>query len=227
MPDNSWIRLETHCHTYHSSDCLMLPERMIAAARSSGLDRLAITDHNNIEGALELQQLAPELIVVGEEIKTSEGELLAYFVKEHVPRGLSPEETIERLRHQQAAISVAHPFDHERSGAWKLEDLRRILPLVDAVEVFNARCIVRNANALARQFASETGKPGSAGSDAHSYREVGRTHMLVPPFEDGPSLARAFREAELTCRASSLAIHIVSSYASWRKSRGWTPPRQR
>ena len=219
------LAVETHCHTYWSTDCLMLPERLIEAAGKAGLDRLAITDHNLIGGAQELARLAPGLIIVGEEIKTSEGELLAYYVHEHVPRGLTPEETIRRLRDQQAAISVAHPFDHERSGAWTEANLRRILPLVDAVEVFNARCIVRNANQLAAAFAATTGKPGSAGSDAHSYREVGRTQMILPPFEDGPSLARAFAQAELVCRASSLAIHFVSTYATWRKKRGWKPPR--
>jgi predicted metal-dependent phosphoesterase TrpH len=218
------LAVETHCHTYWSTDCLMLPERLIAAARAAGLDRLAITDHNLVGGALEAARLAPDFIIVGEEIKTSEGELLAYYVQEYIPRGLTPEETIRRLRDQQAAISVAHPFDHERSGAWKEENLRRILPLVDAVEVFNARCIVRNANQLAREFAASEEKPGSAGSDAHSYREVGRTHMLLPPFDDGPSLARAFAQAELVCRASSLAIHFVSSYATWRKKAGWRPP---
>jgi hypothetical protein len=102
--------------------------------------------------------------------------------------------------------------------------LRRILPLVDAIEVFNARCIVRNANQLAREFAASQNKPGSAGSDAHSYREIGRTRMLLPSFHDGPSLSLAFAQAELVCRASSLAIHFVSSYATWRKKRGWRPP---
>jgi predicted metal-dependent phosphoesterase TrpH len=218
------LAIETHCHTYWSTDCLMLPERLIAAARAAGLDRLAITDHNLIGGALEAARLAPDFIIVGEEIKTSEGELLAYYVKELVPRGLTPEETIRRLRDQGAAISVPHPYDHERSGAWSEENLRRILPFVDAVEVFNARCIVRNANRLAGEFAAAQHKPGSAGSDAHSYREVGRTQMRLPPFDDGPSLARAFAQAELVCRASSLAIHFVSSYATLRKKRGWRPP---
>ena len=91
------LALETHCHTYWSTDCLMLPAQQIAAALAAGLDRLAITDHNLIGGAVELARLAPDLILIGEEIKTSQGELLAYYVKELVPSGLSPEETIRRL----------------------------------------------------------------------------------------------------------------------------------
>lgn len=218
------LAVETHCHTYWSKDCLMLPERLIAAAQAAGLDRLAITDHNEVGGGRESARLAPDFVIVGEEIMTTEGELLAYYVQEHIPRGLTPEETIQRLRAQRAAISVAHPYDHSRSGAWKEESLRRILPLVDGLEVFNARSMVRDANALAAGFAAATGKPGTAGSDAHSYREVGRTHMVLPPFDDGPSLARAFAQAELVCRPSSLAIHLTSRYATWRKKAGWRPP---
>ncbi|MCJ7513388.1 MAG: PHP domain-containing protein [Anaerolineales bacterium] len=220
------LAVETHCHTYWSKDSLMLPDRLIAVAQDAGLDRLAITDHNAIGGALEAARLAPDFIIVGEEIMTTQGELLAYFVREHIPAGLTPEETIRRLRGQQAAISVAHPYDHRRSGAWKEEDLRRILPLVDAIEAFNSRSMVRDANPQAERLASTEGKPGTAGSDAHSYREVGRSRMLLPPFHDGPSMAQAFRQAQLVCRQSSHAIHLTSRYATWRKLAGWQPPRR-
>ncbi|MGH2523747.1 MAG: PHP domain-containing protein, partial [Anaerolineales bacterium] len=135
------LTLELHAHTYASGDCLMRPADIGRACARKGIHRLAVTDHNTIRGALELQQLAPELVIVGEEIMTTQGELLAYFVSEAVPPDLSPTETIARLRAQGAAISVSHPFDRLRKGAWREADLVAIAPWVDAIEVFNARCI--------------------------------------------------------------------------------------
>src|SRR6185369_12745394 len=105
------FRVEYHCHTNASKDSLTPPEELIAAARARGIDRLIITDHNTIAGARAAQELAPELVVVGEEIMTTRGEILAAFLTDEIPAGLSPQETIGRLREQGAFISVSHPFD--------------------------------------------------------------------------------------------------------------------
>ena len=117
----------------------MLPAKLLAVCQARGIDRVAITDHNTIEGALEARRLAPQRVIVGEEIMTDRGELLGYFLHERIPPGLSAQETIQRLRDQGAVISVSHPFDSVRAGSWSESDLRQILPLVDAIEVFNAR----------------------------------------------------------------------------------------
>ena len=132
-------RVEFHCHTYASKNSLTPPKKLIAAARKRGVHRLVITDHNSITGAKEAQVLDPELVIIGEEIMTTRGEILAAFVKEEIPAGLPPVEVINRLRNQEAFISVSHPFDTMRSGGWKKSDLLEILPLVDAIEVFNSR----------------------------------------------------------------------------------------
>src|SRR5262245_25142036 len=109
--------VELHSHTYASDDCLMRPADIIRTCARRGIDRLAVTDHNSRAGALEMQALAPGLVIVGEEVMTTQGELLGYFLRECVPAGLSPQETIARLRAQGAAISVSHPFDRLRHGA--------------------------------------------------------------------------------------------------------------
>ncbi|MEM5776297.1 MAG: PHP domain-containing protein, partial [Anaerolineaceae bacterium] len=131
------IRVDSHNHTHYSPDSLTTPAELIAAARKAHLDRVAVTDHNAIKGALEAHKLAPELVIVGEEVMTTIGELLALFVKDYIPPFLSPLETISRLRQQGAFISVSHPFDPTRSG-WSLADMEELVPLVDAIEVFNA-----------------------------------------------------------------------------------------
>src|SRR5512143_1731327 len=120
------LRVEFHCHTIFSKDSLTRPEQLVRAARQKGLTRVIVTDHNNIGGALRAKQVDPELIIVGEEIMTDRGEILAAFVTEEIPAGLTPQETIRRLRNQGAFISVSHPFDQFRSGGWKLVDLLEI-----------------------------------------------------------------------------------------------------
>ena len=141
------ISVEFHCHSNASKDLLACPEELIAAARAMGIDRLIITDHNTIAGARLARELDPELVIVGEEIMTTRGEILAAYVSEEIPAMLSPEETIRRLREQGAFISVSHPFDKMRSGGWREPDLLEILPLVDAIEVYNSRCMWRGLTA--------------------------------------------------------------------------------
>jgi predicted metal-dependent phosphoesterase TrpH len=215
--------IELHCHSDASGDSLMQPARMIATCRQRGIGWLAVTDHNTTRGALAVQALAPDLVMVGEEIMTTQGELLAYFVKEEVPPGLTPTETIARLRAQAAVISVAHPFDRLRHGAWREADLSAILPLVDALEVFNARCIFADDNARALAFARQHGKPGMVGSDAHTYWELGRAALRV---DDGAevgtpaALLRAFAAGQRVTRLSPAPIHFTSTWAKyWKRLR--------
>jgi predicted metal-dependent phosphoesterase TrpH len=212
------LTVELHSHTIASEDCLMRPADIVRASQRAGLDRLAVTDHNTIAGALAVQALAPSLVIVGEEIMTTQGELLAYFVREEVPPGLSPAETIQRLRAQGCAISVSHPFDRLRKGAWHAADLAAIVAHVDAIEVFNARCIYREDNERALAFAREHAKLGTVGSDAHSLRELGRAVVLVPNAANAAELVAGLAAGQRRTRLSSPAIHFTSRFAkTWKR----------
>ena len=211
------LRIDFHCHTSASKDSLTRPESLIAASLRRGLDRLVVTDHNTIAGALAAHALAPELVIVGEEIMTARGEILAAYVTEEIPAGLSPLETIKRLRDQGAFVSVSHPFDAWRSGAWKLEDLLEITPLVDALEIFNARCMKPGANRLASEFARAHGLPGTAGSDAHAAFELGAARLSLPQFAGPDALRKVIREGKVQGRLSPLWVHFFSRYAHLRK----------
>ncbi len=189
------IRLEFHAHTIFSKDSLTRPKALIEACHRKGIDRLVVTDHNTIRGALECKNLAPELVIIGEEIMTNQGELLAAFVREEVPGGLPAVEAIRRLQEQGAFISVSHPFDFTRSGHWKLTDLELIAPHVDAIEIFNARCLSMKFNARAAAFAKERGLPGTSGSDAHGLIELGAATQFVPDFNDADGLRKSIRQA--------------------------------
>ena len=189
----------------------------MAAARAKGIDRLIITDHNTIAGARLAQQLDPNLVIVGEEIMTTHGEILAAVAREEIPAGLSPQQTIGRLREQGSFISVSHPFDKMRSGGWDEADLVAILPLVDAIEVFNSRCMLPRFNREARSFAEKHNMPGTVGSDAHAAFEVGRSLMRLQQF-DGPEEMRSnIRRGVPQTRWSPPWFHFSSRYATIRK----------
>lgn len=208
---NLW-NVEFHCHTVYSKDSLTSLKALLASARRKGLDRVVITDHNTLRGALAAVDLAPDLFIAGEEILTTKGELLAFFVREEVPPYLTPQETIARLKAQGAFISVSHPFDRMRHG-WDLPDLLELLPQVDALEIFNARCVNPRTNRQAIAFARQYGKPGTSGSDAHTTLELGRARMILPAFADAGELRAVLAQASYQARLSSPLIHLSSTMA--------------
>jgi predicted metal-dependent phosphoesterase TrpH len=208
---------DLHSHTLWSKDCLSDFERIIEICQRRGIDRLAITDHNTADGALKMQQLAPDLIIVGEEIMTTQGEILAYFVKETVPAKLTPEETIRRLRDQGAVISVSHPYDRLRKGAWEEADLLRIIDQVDAIEIYNARCTFPDDNRKAQATARKYNKPGTAGSDAHIAVEYGKAMVQMQPFEGASDFLASLRSATYIEALSPIYVHLGSTYAKWMK----------
>jgi len=218
------LRVEFHCHTIASKDSLTRPRDLVDTCRRKGIDRVVVTDHNTVAGARAAHALDPELVIVGEEIMTTRGEILAAFVSEEVPKGLSPQETIRRLKDQGAFISVSHPFDMWRAGGWQEDDLFEVLPQVDAIEVYNSRCMNPGFNREARQFAEKHNIAGTVGSDAHAAFEVGRSLMLLEPFEGPDGLRKVIRAGIPKVRWSPPWFHITSRYASiyQKVTRGYT-----
>ncbi len=212
-------RIDLHSHTYVSPDSKTQPRDLIERARMVGLARLAVTDHNTIAGALEAHALAPDLIIVGEEIEVdSGGEVIAYYVTEEVPRGLSIEETLVRLRRQGAVISVSHPLDSLRGSALGLKRTLAIIDEVDALEVFNARCLRAGDNRRAQALARDHGKLMTAGSDAHTLGEIGAGYLVLPPFKANAAALRAsLAKAEPGGRLTGLWPHVLSTWAKITK----------
>jgi hypothetical protein len=210
----NWLRVELHLHTHASEDSLITPQKLLQHCSQSGIDRVAVTDHNSIAGALAAHALAPDQVIVGEEIETTQGELLGYFMTELVPAGLEPMDAIQRLRAQGAVISISHPFDRTRSAKWTDDQLLVIAPHVDAIEVFNARCFTNKPNRLAAAFAWEHGLLGIVGSDAHSLMEIGRASLSMPPFKDAVGFLRALGAARPHTRLSPTFVHLFSRWAN-------------
>lgn len=201
---NNW-RVEFHCHTSISCDSSNRLPRLLRAARQRGLQRLAITDHNTIVNALRAREMDPELVIVGEEIKTSAGELLALFVSEGVPKHTPPLQALQQLKGQGAFTCLAHPFDKRRAN-WNERELLPLLPYLDAVEVFNSRCFNPAADRAALDFAQRENLLMLVGSDAHSLIELGLSTLTLPPFHSAEELRRSLRTAQCeTHRLSKLA----------------------
>ncbi|MCD4673814.1 MAG: PHP domain-containing protein [Anaerolineaceae bacterium] len=208
------IRVEFHCHSIYSRDSLNDLTRLLKKCEQKGIDRLVITDHNTIRGAMRAKEIDPRRVIVGEEILTREGgEILAFFVREEIPGGLSASEAVRRLKEQDAFISLSHPFDHRRHG-WTRAQLEAVLPNLDAIEVFNARTIQAEANHRAARFAAEHELAGTVGSDAHTLMEVGRASMQLPPFNSAAELRGVIWQGQPQLRKSSLLVHAGSRFAA-------------
>lgn len=205
-------RLDLHVHTRASHDCLSEYADVIDAARTRGLDRIAVTDHNEIEGALRMRELASDLVIVGEEVKTAEGvDVTGLFISEPIPKGTQALETARRIRDQGGYVYIPHPFAGGKGVGEEV--LERLAPWIDIVEIFNARIHRPALNERARRWALERGLPGGAGSDAHTLREIGRGVIEVPPFEGQEGFLAALRAGRVEGRTSSRLVHLASTWA--------------
>jgi predicted metal-dependent phosphoesterase TrpH len=186
-----------------------MPAELVERAAEAGLDRIAVTDHGEIDGALEAQALDPGRVIVGEEIRCARGtELIGLFLHERIPYDLPIEEVAERIADQGGLVYAPHPFAYARRPRFHA---RRALDVADIVEVFNSRAFLPSWNRLARQAASARGLPIAASSDGHFPHEIGRAYTELPWFDDAASLLAALPHATpIGLRTASPFIHVAS-----------------
>jgi predicted metal-dependent phosphoesterase TrpH len=184
--DPGWVRVDMHSHTMWSGDSTTTPDELESAVAESGLDVLCITDHNAIKGAVDLADVLPCRIVVGEELRTHAGEIIGLFLSERIPFGTSPVDAAHAIRAQGGVIYIPHPFDPMRRNLahTALDDLVA-QGLVDAIEVVNAKTSLQSLNRRAAEYAAEHGLAPGAGSDAHVPLALGSAYVVMPDF-DGP-----------------------------------------
>jgi len=211
------LKVDLHVHTYHSPDSRSSCEAIIRMVEARGLDAVAITDHNTIAGALELAELVPFPVIVGEEIRTPEGEIMGLFLKEEVSRGLSPEETIACVKAQGGLVAVPHPLDRVRRGSALGEAaVRRVIDRVDIIEGFNARALFPSDNQDAQALAAGFGLPCSAGSDAHAPYEIGTAYVEMLPWSTPAEFLHNLHTAQIWGRTSGPRVRLSSTWAKLR-----------
>jgi len=177
------IKADLHVHSQYSPDSESSLKDIIEHCTVNGINCIAITDHNEIAGAIELNKTAPFAVIIGEEILTSSGEIIGLFLTEHVPAQLSAQETVRRIKDQGGLVLIPHPFDrYFRPSALERGALEAIVPDIDIIEVFNSHTVIRSNSAQALNFARKHGLLASAGSDAHLVDEIGNAYIEMADF---------------------------------------------
>jgi glycosyltransferase involved in cell wall biosynthesis len=207
LRERPFLDVDLHMHTDHSADCATPVEVLLATAREQGLGAIAVTDHNEVSGALDAQAKAAEYgvkVVVGEEVKTGgQGEVIGLFLSERIPRGMTLAETIAAIRAQGGLVYVPHPFDRLHS----VPDYEHLLPVlegIDALEVFNSRVAIAAFNEEAIRFAAKYRIVGGAGSDAHVAQGLGSVRIRMRDFDGPEEFLESLRDADIVRRPQSL-----------------------
>lgn len=220
------IDVDLHMHTDHSGDCATPVEVLLASARDRGLGAIAVTDHNEVSGALEAREKAASFgvkVIVGEEVKTAgQGEVIGLFIEEKIPRGLSLPETIAEIRRQGGLVYVPHPFDRMHA----VPDYEHLLPNldeIDALEVFNPRVAISAFNDEAARFAAKYRIVAGAGSDSHVAQGLGSVRIRMRDFDGPQEFLQSLRDADILTRPSSLlyvqALKFLQTRATPRSAR--------
>ncbi len=201
------IDVDLHMHTDHSGDCATPVEVLLATARAQGLGAIAVTDHNEISGALEAREKAAEFgvkVIVGEEVKTaSQGEVIGLFLEEKIPRGLTLQETVAEIRRQGGIVYVPHPFDRMHAVP-DYEHLLAIVDEVDAIEVYNPRVAIGSFNEEAERFAAKYRIIPGAGSDSHVAQGLGSVRIRMRDFDGPEEFLESLRDADIVTKPTSL-----------------------
>jgi glycosyltransferase involved in cell wall biosynthesis len=205
LSQRALIDVDLHMHTDHSYDCATPVEVLLAEARARGLGAVAVTDHNEISGALEARAKADGLtVIVGEEVKTAgQGEVIGLFIEEKIPRGMTLEETIAEIKRQGGLVYVPHPFDRMHSVP-DYEHLLEVIDDVDAIEVFNPRIAITEFNEEAVRFAAKYRIPAGAGSDAHVPQGLGSVRIRMRDFDGPQEFLQSLRDADIIRNPASL-----------------------
>jgi predicted metal-dependent phosphoesterase TrpH len=219
------MKIDLHVHSYRSEDSLSAPDDLLVWMHRRGVDMIAVTDHDEIAGALETARLAPGSVIIGEEVRTNQGEIIGLFLRERVSPGRSPEETVAAIHAQGGLVYVPHPMDSTRGSTLARAALQRILPHIDLIEAYNARVPWPGRNREARRYAESHGLPMGAGSDAHRPQDIGLAFVEMSPFDDPTGFLAAVRTAQVRGRLTGPCGRLSTLRARLVKRRqGHRPP---
>ena len=217
--------VDLHSHSSASFDSLSNPVALARAAAARGVTHLAITDHDRVDGAQRARaaQVPGITIIVGSEVRTQGGDMIALFIERPLQVGLPPEEAIAAIRAQGGLVGIPHPFDAWR-GSLLLDDrFLALLSQVDFIEGWNARLVAPGGNQRAAELAATHGIPSVASSDAHSIMEIGNAASILTGDPSTPAGMRAALAAPhelITGRGSFVARAIMPAVKFINAARG-------
>ncbi len=215
------LKADLHIHTRYSMDCQTPLEKIIERCQELRINCIAIADHGTAEGALEMQKIAPFKVIVAEEIMTTEGEIMGMFLKETIksePNSrITPQEAVRRIREQGGLVNIPHPFETMRGSALKDTVIEKIAADIDLMEVLNSRSPFPANSNKARAFAEKHGIPGSAGSDAHTVKEIGNAYIEMTEFNNTDEFLKVLAQGRIQGKRSGLRVHFYSTWARLKK----------
>ncbi|MFC1979072.1 PHP-associated domain-containing protein [Chloroflexota bacterium] len=198
------LKADLHVHSEYSPDSDSSLGDIINHCTAKGINCIAITDHNEIAGAVELKKTAPFTVIIGEEILTSSGEIIGLFLTGHIPPQLTAEETVKRIKDQGGLVLVPHPFDrYFRPSAIDRHVLEKIVSDIDIIEVFNSHTVIRSDSSKALKFAQNHGLLASAGSDAHLVNEIGNAYIEMTEFSSVEEFRKSLSKGKLKGQMAS------------------------
>ena len=233
------IAVDLHVHTCYSFDANTSPDDLVLACRRASIDCVAITDHGTMKGAFRMRDDGRLRVIMGQEVRTTHGELIGLFLNEELPGSLSPMETIARIKGQGGLVVIPHPllrgpFSRNPAVGTGLgrefvpsPEVRRRNPLLthegvqaaDIIEVINSRSPFKSTWESVERFADARGLPRSAGSDAHTPGEIGAAYVEMDDFTDAPGFLRSLSEGRAFGRRTSAWLHVVSTLEKLRRNK--------
>jgi hypothetical protein len=216
-----FIHVDLHMHTDHSPDCATPVKTLLDTATEVGLGAIAITDHNEVSGALEAREQAngQVKVIVAEEVKTADqGEVIGLFIEEKIERGMTLQETIAEIRRQGGLVYVPHPFDRMHSVP-DYEHLLDVVEDIDAMEVFNPRVAIAAFNEEAARFAAKYRIVAGAGSDSHVAQGLGSVKIRMRDFDGPEEFLESLRDADIVRKKQSLLYVQALKFIQTRSKR--------
>jgi len=211
------LKADLHVHSSYSKDSFLKPDKIVEVCLQKAINCLAICDHNEIKGAFEIKRLAPFKIIIAEEIKTNEGEIIGYFLNKKIQPNLSPEETIKQIKKQGGLVALPHPFDNLRRSIIKRDALNRIIKEVDMIEVFNAGNVFKKSDEKAMELCKSLNKAPYSGSDAHSTQALGYGIFEIEDFDSPQEFLKNLKEAKFYNKKSPIWTHFIIIFCKFLK----------
>ena len=206
------MRVDFHVHTVYSKDSVITFPLLVDACREKGIDAVAVMDHDVIEGALEFASRSDELrragervprVIVGEEVRSTGGEICGLFISERVPDHLDPRKTMELIKEQGGLVYIPHPFDILKLKRLKARELLELAELIDILEAYNGKPRFPGANVLAGRFLARNHFPRAAGSDAHEPVHLGAASVEMEEFSGPADLLQKLDRGSISGRRYS------------------------
>jgi predicted metal-dependent phosphoesterase TrpH len=205
------FKVDLHTHSSASPDGGITPEQYEMILQKGILNCVAITDHNTIDMALAMHNRLGDKIIVGEEIMTTEGEIIGLFLSHVVPGGLTPLETIRLIKEQNGLVYIPHPFESVRKGLHPVI-MDELLEEIDIIEVCNGRAFLQDRSAQAVLYAKLNQVLAAGSSDAHGIRGLGRTYVRLNEIPERATLLYLLKGAVLITDRPSIRSLLYPKY---------------